>query len=97
MSGYGLGKANIDGGESNYNTRWCQFLWDSLEEGGTWSIPRTGLIFRKQNGRLRMIASMPYHPDMQMSMQELLEYQDGDFDSTKEQFGKIGVEVVRDV
>lgn len=75
---------------------WCRMTWNMIAEGGTWGIPRSGIIFTKREGKLVLTDAMPHTPEMPMSEMELKEFQDGDFEATREEFGKIGVEVVRD-
>jgi len=79
---------------SNTDT-WCRQLWDSLSEGGRWGIPRSGLIFARQNDQLVLVAEMPHVPQMPITAAQLKEQQDSDFNGTVEHFGRVGVKVIR--
>lgn len=62
---------------------WCKNLWNMLNEGGTWTIPRSGLIFMKHDGALHMIGAIEPGVDAL-----------ADFEATKEHFEAAGIEVV---
>jgi len=76
---------------------WCRQLWASLKDGGSWAIPRSGLIFVKQHGKLVLTMSMPYDEAMAdvITPEQLKEQQDSDFNATVEHFGRVGVTVTR--
>lgn len=78
------------------HSAWCRATWAMMAEGGTWGIPRSGIIFTKREGKLVLTDAMPYTSEMPMSEKELKEFQDSDFEATREEFGLIGVEVIRD-
>ena len=75
--------------------QWCRQMWSALREGGRWGIPRSGLIFAKQNDQLVLVATMPHVPEMPITAEQLKEQQDSDFDQTVEHFGRVGVKVIR--
>jgi hypothetical protein len=68
---------------------WDQRNHSMVREGGTWSVPRSGLIFQKVSGGWELIAVMPWMPEMATAAAEgrdvpttaeaLLEYQRSDF------------------
>jgi hypothetical protein len=74
---------------------WCRQMWNSLNEGGRWGIPRSGLIFAKQNGQLVLVAEMPHMAEMPITAEQLKFQQDSDFNATVDHFGRVGVKVVR--
>ena len=74
---------------------WCRNHFRiMMTEGGTWGVPRSGLMFRRQGNRLELIARMPHHPDMPCSPAQLHEQQQSEFDNTKLHFEAAGVNVV---
>jgi hypothetical protein len=77
------------------HTLWCASLFASLCEDGVWAVPRSGLIFRKDGEALALVLTMPYDPAMPMTADELVEYQDADFEMIREEFALAGVTVRR--
>lgn len=75
-------------------TRWCKGIFESLNEGGMWGIPRTGLLFRKGNGTLTLVALMPHVPEMIISPEELLERQRDEFEVNRVHFERAGVTLI---
>lgn len=74
--------------------QWCRLMWAGMKEGGRWGIPRSGLIFAKQEGRLVLVDSMPHMDGMPITVDQLLQQQQSDFNATVDRFGRVGVEVV---
>jgi hypothetical protein len=72
---------------------WSRNLFAGMAEGGTWGIPRSGLVFQKRANKLVLIARMPHEAGMPMSAQELQESQDGDYAAVKEHFEAAGISV----
>jgi hypothetical protein len=75
---------------------WCASLFQSLAPGGTWGVPRSGLIFQKRDGKLVLINRMPHEilaPEFAMSEKELLKFQDEDYDVIKLHFEGAGIPV----
>lgn len=75
------------------DVEWCKLIWRGLSEGGVWGVPRSGLIFRKSDGKLVLIDRMPVMPGMPLSEKELEEYQDSDYEVIREHFAAAGIEV----
>lgn len=73
---------------------WAQGLWDMIAEGGVWGVPRCGLMFRKQQGKLVLTERMPWEEGMPLTAEDLREAQDWDVKGITETFAGIGVEVV---
>lgn len=73
------------------NHLWCQQLVSLLAEGGTWGVPRSGLVFRKRSGCLVLIGRMPHNAAMKMSVAELADHQDKDFALLKRNFEAAGI------
>jgi hypothetical protein len=77
---------------------WCRQMMRTLAMGGVWGIPRSGLIFTKRAAdTLALTARMPNDPAMPMTAEELVEYQDGDFEATKEEFAVAGFKVISEI
>lgn len=77
------------------NVAWCQQMFSMLASGGTWAVPRSGLIFQKQGSKLVLIERMPYMPEMSETLtpEQLTEQQDGDAESIRRHFQAAGIEV----
>jgi len=76
---------------------WCRNLINSLNDGGRWAVPRSGLIFQKRGPHtLVLVNQMPHDPDMPITAEELLEQQETDFRLIRTQFAIAGVSVCRD-
>ena len=72
---------------------WCRRLFASLNEGGTWSIPRSYLFFRKRDKTLTLTKKLPYDPahDRDRTREEYEEQQRSDIEGTKRHFEAIGI------
>jgi hypothetical protein len=78
------------------DTLWCRDLYDSLAFGGTWGIPRSGLIFTKRRGLgLQLTEVMPWMPEMEgiITKAELAEQQRNEFASVQAHFHDAGISV----
>ena len=77
---------------------WCRHQWTIMADGGTWAVPRSGLIFRKDEGdqTLTLIRQMPWDEQMPMSEGELEAYQESDFTVIREHFAAAGITVTRE-
>lgn len=76
------------------HVEWSRNLFRVLVEGGSWAVPRSGLIFRKHGQEFHLTARMPYDPAMPCTAKQLEEQQDGDLKVVKDNFGAAGVTVV---
>ncbi len=72
---------------------WCKQTFRMLSDGGTWGVPRSGLIFHKRGDKFVLTAAMPYDANMPITEYEFQRQQQEDFDVIKEMFGLAGVEV----
>jgi hypothetical protein len=70
---------------------WCRRLIDGLKDGGVWGIPRTGVVFRKTGpDRMMWVGNMPaVEKDGESNRVN-------EFRSTRDQFGKAGIEIDRE-
>ncbi len=73
---------------------WSRNLFNSLNEGGAWGVPRSGLIFNKHGEEFHLVARMPHDPAMPITATQLQEQQDGDIKSITAYFGAAGIKVV---
>ena len=76
--------------------KWSWQTWNSIAQGGTWAVPRSGLVFQKQGTTLVLIARMPYQEGMPGNGGQWAEYQESDYDAIKREFAKINVTVEKD-
>ena len=63
-------------------------------EGGTWGVPRSGLIFVREGPALALTARMPWMEGMPEGAEELHTYQQGDYELIKQHFEAAGIPVV---
>lgn len=80
-------------GLDEFSLAWDRNHFQSLAEGGTWGVPRSGLVFTKRHGKLILTATMPHDPSMPMTAKQLKEYQKADFDGIKRSFEAAGIPV----
>ena len=91
------------GVESHTDVMWCQKLWDMTKDGGTWAVPRSGLVFWKDEKErvFLLIERMPWTEEMgrqsespwtaPFTAEDLRGYQDADFEEIAKRFALIGV------
>jgi hypothetical protein len=75
--------------------QWCRGTFDRLADGGTWAIPRSGMIFQKSGNTLVLTCQMPYAEEMPITEAQFNEQQEREFDGVKENFGRAGIAVRR--
>lgn len=73
---------------------WSGNLFRSLSDGGSWAMPRSGLIFEKRGQELCLRLRMPHDPKMPITAAQLRAQQDADFNVVSQSFGAAGVTVV---
>lgn len=73
----------------------AQSLWDRITDGGVWAVPRTGLLYTKDEAtnQMRLMMRMPWFPGLSVNANELAYHQDIDHQGVREMFFTIGVEV----
>ena len=74
---------------------WSKQHFAMLADGGTWAVPRSGLVFQRRGDMLVLVEKMPHDPAMPLSEAELSDYQDEDFKAIKEHFEAAGIPVIR--
>jgi hypothetical protein len=75
------------------HVEWSRQQFRIIADGGTWAIPRSGLIFTKRGGALVLTSRMPHDPAMPITAAQLREQQDSDYDGTVLHFGAAGIAV----
>lgn len=73
---------------------WSRNLFASLREGGSWGVPRSGLVFIRRGKELHLILRMPHDPAMPCTSEQLQEQQRADIEVITANFGAAGVVVV---
>jgi len=68
----------------NTNSKWCQGLFQSLNDKGRWVVPRSGLIFERRGNKLILVQSLPMEDE---------NFQVLDFMAIKHEFGVAGITV----
>jgi hypothetical protein len=76
------------------HVNWSRDHFRVMSDGGTWAVPRSGMVFVKHGNRLELSARMPHDPAMPITPEELQEQQQADFDIIKLHFEAAGVTVI---
>lgn len=89
--------------ETNRNIHWSVTTHAMIREGGTWAVPRSGLIFIKNPKGFALTSAMPWDLDMgkayyegrdvPASAKELLDYQRTDYECIKRNMAEAGLTV----
>lgn len=84
---------------------WCRTHYATMNEGGVWAVPRSGLVFCKRNGGLVLVTRMPWSEelaqaaadglDVPASEQALHAYQDADYELIRSRFAAADIPVTR--
>lgn len=72
------------------NAEWCRKLFDSLNDGGRWAVPRSGLVFERRGTNMVLVDRMKPKGDSKLAK---LDYQDADYVDTKRHFEAIGISI----
>lgn len=84
--------------------RWSRNLFDTMTLGGMWSVPRSGLIFKKTDDHtLTLVTAMPFLSEMAEAAKEgrdvppteakLKEFQRSDYDTIRNRFALAGITI----
>lgn len=76
-----------------WEVEWSRRLFMSLRERGIWGVPRSGLMFQRQDDTLVLVEIMPWTSGMPLSARELRRYQDEDYDAIARRFRAAGFRV----
>ena len=74
---------------------WCRRHFSMMNDGGTWGIPRSGVVFQRQGDELVLIDAMPWVEGMPITAEELAAQQEAEFVANQEAFGDAGITVRR--
>ena len=85
-------------GPPELHIEWCRAQHAMLREGGVWAVPRSGMIFTKRGDRFVLTLEMPWLPEMEgtITVAELREQQNAEYESIREHFAVAGIEVVKE-
>lgn len=72
---------------------WSRWHFNMMRDGGTWGVPRSGLLYVKRGDRLVLTARMPYDPAMPITEKQLDKQQDADIEIIKRHFEAAGIMV----
>ena len=72
---------------------WSMNLFDSIADGGTWGVPRSGLVFNRKGRTLVLVMRLPHDPDMPLTPEQLQEYQQSDYEIIRRRFEAAGIPV----
>jgi hypothetical protein len=75
------------------HVEWSRQQFRIIANGGSWGLPRSGLIFTKRGNTLVLTARMPHDPAMPITPEQLREQQDSDYQGTVLHFGAAGIVV----
>ena len=75
------------------HVEWSRRHFNMMKDGGTWGVPRSGLIYVKRGNRLVLQARMPYDPAMPITEKMLDMQQHADIEIIKRHFGAAGIVV----
>jgi hypothetical protein len=80
---------------------WSRRMWQSVNDGGTWAIPRSGLMMERTPTGFSLVSVMPFTPEMATAAAEgrdvpktaaeLLAYQKYDFGFIQSRFEAAGL------
>jgi hypothetical protein len=71
---------------------WCRELFDKMAVGGIWTIPRSGMVFRKDADCLTWVAVVPPLDEFVIDMSAIRKIE---FKETRKMFDKAGITVVK--
>ena len=72
---------------------WSKRTFAMMTDGGTWGVPRSGLIFTRRGKALVLTTRMPYDPAMPCTAEQLSEQQQNDYDAIAKRMVAAGVEM----
>ena len=73
---------------------WSRRHFATMADGGTWAVPRSGMIFQKRNNSLVLTARMPHDPNMPITAEELDAQQKREYANIKRHFEAAGITVL---
>lgn len=83
----------LDNPPDEHGVEWSRQLFDTMAQGGSWAVKRSGLIFLKVGGKLLLTARMPHMEDMPITAEQLKTQQNTDVAIITRYFKAAGIEV----
>lgn len=79
------------------SVEWSRRQFALIADGGVWAVPRSGMLFQRRGQQLVLTVAMPWMPEMEgaITVAELREQQDSEFEGIRKAFGAAGIEVIR--
>ena len=74
---------------------WCRTTFDMIKDGGSWGVPRSGLMFQRQGDTLMLLGVMPHEDGMPISAAELTDQQDAEYRAIRRHFEAAGIKVFK--
>jgi hypothetical protein len=75
------------------HVEWSRRQFAMMKDGGVWGVPRSGLIFQRQDGELVLIDRMPHTQEMPVTPEQLAEQQRRDIAVITAHFEAAGITV----
>ncbi len=75
------------------HVEWSRRHFNMMADGGTWGVPRSGLLYVRRGDRLVLQSRMPYDPAMPLTEKQLDEQQHADIKLIKKHFEAAGIKV----
>jgi hypothetical protein len=85
------------------NILWSKNQWGRIREGGTWAVPRSGLIFKRTKDGFDLLSIMPFLPeladaakagrDVPPDAEALWDCQRSDFQCIRKNFREAGLSI----
>jgi hypothetical protein len=85
----------IGHGLTTMTTPWATNLWAMLNDGAVWGVPRSGMVYRKEEEakRLVLIERLHYDEAMPWTRESHIEQQADEHTGITKVFAAIGIEV----
>ena len=72
---------------------WYRLLYDKVNEGGLWIIPRSGMVFRKQDDGFVWVGTIPCDDPLYHMAPDIA--QDVEYATAREHFAKADIVVMK--
>ena len=72
---------------------WYRALYDHLPEGGLWIIPRSGMVFRKQDDGFVWVGTIPCNDPLYRMAPDFA--RDAEYEAAREHFGEADIVVMK--
>jgi hypothetical protein len=75
---------------------WSRNRFNMIRDGGSWGVPRSGLVFHRRGNEMVLTAAMPHAAEMPIDAEQLKRQQEGDYRAIKLHFEAAGIPVRRE-